>query len=86
MIDGVLLPDIDEDTVMSDEEIKEMIINIVECKYGEAENNQKIDLLARVTGLKKLSDYIYWPDTVGLDLHASKEEIVTKVLEDMKRL
>lgn len=53
---------------------------------SEAENNQKIDLLARVTGLKNLSDYIYWPDTVGLDLHASKEEIVTKVLEDMKRL
>jgi len=36
------------------------------------------------TGLDNITDYIYNPDEVGMDLHASVEDIINKILADRK--
>lgn len=69
---------------LSNEEIKAIVINICECRYSESENNYYIKLLKMETGLINLSDYIYYPDNVGLKRDAEPDEIADKILHDRK--
>lgn len=83
IVDRILEPEADSKS-MSDEEIKEEIIKIASLEYKPAEMDKRIKMLQEVTGLKNISDYIFWPTEIGLDMHASKEDIAAKVLLDMK--
>jgi len=75
-------------TGLSDAEIRELISKIasaeIVCSYGEAVNDYFLNLLELETGLDNITDYIYNPDEVGMDLHASVEDIINKILADRK--
>ena len=68
---------------LSDERITEIIKKICLCDYSEAETDYWIEVLEKETGLC-VSDYIYFPDTKGLELTATEEEIAKAVLLDRK--
>ena len=67
---------------LTDREIKEIVLNILE--YDEAEMDYWIEFLEVNTGLINLSDYIFYPDLIGLDKDASLEEIADKIIVDKK--
>ncbi len=72
-------------TGLSDEQISEMIYQFFD---GEFENESDMDYLLEVleaeTGLEDFSDYIFYPDNVGLNPDAAPDEIIAKVLSDRK--
>lgn len=69
---------------LSDEELTEIITKICKCEYSEAETDHYLKLLKLETGLKNISDYIFYPNLVGLDMRAEVPEIIAKILEDRK--
>lgn len=69
---------------LSDEELSNIILKISNCEYSESEMDEQLNFLARETGLSNISDYIFWPNLVGLDLHAEVSEIISKILVDRK--
>ncbi len=69
---------------LSDEEIRAIILNICECNYSESENDYYIKLLKMETGLTDLTDYIYYPNKIGLKLDAEPNDIADKILLDRK--
>ncbi|MDE7201158.1 MAG: hypothetical protein K2O91_04445 [Lachnospiraceae bacterium] len=75
---------------MTDEQLTELIRRISELDFDvpknalEATNDYFLQVLEVETGLDDVSDYIYWPDQIGLDLHASLNEITAKILADRK--
>lgn len=72
-------------TGLSDEQISEMIRQFFD---GEFEEESAMDYLLEVleveTGLEDFSDYIFYPDSVGLNPDAGPDEIIAKVLSDRK--
>lgn len=78
-------------TGMTDEQLTELIRRISELDFDVPENALEattdyfIQVLEIETGLDDVSDYIYWPDVVGLDLHAGLDEITAKILADSIR-
>lgn len=75
---------------MTDEQLTELIRRISELDFDvpenalEAINDYFLEVLEVETGLDNITDYIYWPNLVGLDLHAELDEIITKILADKK--
>lgn len=73
---------------LSDEEIRNLIGKIARaelvCLHGEAINGYFIDVLKLETGLDNVFDYLYNPDEVGMDRHASIEEITERIIADRK--
>ncbi|MBD5137599.1 MAG: hypothetical protein HDT39_16950 [Lachnospiraceae bacterium] len=69
---------------LSDKRITEIIKNIFE--YNQIEDEAELDYWMNVleieTGLNNITDYIFYPDLVGLELHASLDEIIAKILID----
>lgn len=65
-------------------QIKEIVINIL--KHSEAEMNWWLNYLKVNTGLENLTDYIFYPDIVGIDPHSSLEQIADKIIADRKGL
>ena len=65
---------------LTDEQIKEIVLNIL--KHNEAEMDWWIKYLSMNTGLKNLTDYIFYPNLVGLDENSSLEQIADKIIED----
>ena len=51
---------------LNDEQLAEIITKICECQYSESETDYQINALEKETGLDNVSDYIFYPDTVGL--------------------
>lgn len=82
-----LLP-IPQKSGLSDEEIRHLIGKIasaeIVCSYGEAINDYFLDILKLETGLDNITDYIFNPDEIGMDLHASIEEITERIIADRK--
>lgn len=82
-----LLP-IPQKSGLSDEEIRDLIGKIasadIVCSYGEAINDYFLDILKLETGLDNITDYIFNPDEIGMDLHASIEEITERIIADRK--
>lgn len=77
-------------TGMTDEQLTELIRRICELDFDvpqnalEATNDYFLEVLEIETGLDNVSDYIYWPDAVGLDMDAGLDEITAKILADKK--
>ncbi len=69
-----------EKTDLTDDQLKEIVINIL--THNEAETNWWLQFLEVNTGLKNLSDYIFYPGLIGLDENSSLEQIADKIIED----
>lgn len=67
---------------VSDEEIKEIVLTILE--HEEAEMDWWLEYLTVNTGLNNLTDYIFYPDLVGLDPQSTLEQIADKIIIDRK--
>lgn len=79
----VLMP-IPKKSGLSDEELAEIIAKVCRAELKESEIDYFIKLLEVETGLEDVSDYIYYPDSVGLDMDADVPEITAKILKDRK--
>ena len=80
---SVLMP-VPERQGLSDEELSEVITDLCECAYSDAELDYYLKLLELETGLKNISDYIFYPNMVGLDYGSDVSEIVDKIIMDKK--
>lgn len=69
---------------LTDKELSDIIIKISECEYSESETDYYIKVLECETGLDNISDYIFYPDEMGLDIDAEVSEIIAKILSDRK--
>lgn len=69
---------------LSDEEIKEIILKIANVEFEESITDYFLKVLKLETGLRNIIDYIFNPDQVGMDFHASIEEIIEKIMHDKK--
>lgn len=67
---------------VTDAQIKEIVVNIL--NHNEAEMSWWFKYLEVNTGLENITDYIFYPDFVGLDADASLEDIADKIVEDKK--
>ncbi|MBR4085697.1 MAG: hypothetical protein IKK33_15590 [Lachnospiraceae bacterium] len=67
---------------LSDEQLREIFDDIVNVHQNEAETDYLLEVLRVETGLEDITDYIYYPDIVGLSKDASEEEIFQKILSD----
>lgn len=67
---------------VTDDEIKEIVLNIL--KHSEAEMDWWLQYLEINTGLSNLSDYIFYPNLVGLDGQAELDEIADKIIADSR--
>lgn len=73
-----------EKSGMSVEEIAEVVTKICSVKYSESETDYQLKRLKLETGLDNITDYIFNPNEVGLDMRADTSEIIAKILEDRK--
>ena len=67
---------------VTDAQIKEIVVNIL--RFKEAEMDWWLKYLEINTGLDNLTDYIFYPDFLGLDPQASLGEIADKIIADRK--
>ena len=67
---------------VSNEQIKEIVLGIL--KHEEAEMDWWLEYLKVNTGLVNLTDYIFYPNLVGLDLQATLEQIADQIIADRK--
>lgn len=67
---------------LTDEQIKEIVLNIL--NYDEAEMDWWLNSLTINTGLENLTDYIFYPNLIGLDRDSSLEQIAEKIIADKK--
>ncbi len=65
---------------VSNEQIKEIVLGIL--KHEEAEMDWWLEYLKINTGLVNLTDYIFYPNLVGLDMQATLEQIADKIIAD----
>lgn len=78
--EALILPPVKES--LQDGQVREIVLNIL-SHDSEAEMDYWIEYLTVNTGLEDLSDYIFYPDTKGLDSDASLEQIASKIISDM---
>lgn len=71
-----------EKTEVTDEQIKEIVTNIMSLE--EEETDWYLEFLEINTGLDNLTDYIFYPDLVGLDRNADLNQIADKIIADRK--
>lgn len=67
---------------VTDDQIREIVLDILKC--NEAEMDYWCKFLKINTGLRNITDYIFYPDKVGLNGEASLEEIADKIITDRK--
>ena len=67
---------------LDDEQLAEIISKICECQYSESEMDYQLKVLKLETGIADVSDYIFYPDNVGLNMNADTTEIIAKILAD----
>ena len=77
--EGTLMP-VPEKEDLSDAQIKEIVVNIL--KYSESEMTWWLNYLKVNTGLNNISDYIFYPDMLGMDSEASLEQIADRIIAD----
>ena len=70
---------------LSDEELAIIVEKIANVEYSESEMDYQLDVLAKETGLINVSDYIFYPNLIGLELNADVQEIIDKILADRVR-
>lgn len=72
---------------LTDEKLETMIRTIMKVDFKqdiEATINYFFEVLKVETGLDNITDYIYYPQFVGLEAEASEEEIIKKIIADKK--
>lgn len=69
---------------LSDNKLSEIVKKICECEYSESEMDYQLKVMEKETGLTNVSDYIFYPDEIGLSTGAESDEIITKILMDRK--
>lgn len=74
-----------QDQGLSDEELAIIVEKIANVEYSESEMDYQLDVLAKETGLINVSDYIFYPNLIGLELNADVQEIIAKILADRMR-
>ena len=79
--EGALMP-VPEKEDLSDAQIKEIVVNILD--YSEADMTWWLNYLKVNTGLDNISDYIFYPDMLGMDSEVSLEQIADKIIADKK--
>lgn len=67
---------------LTNAQIKEIVLNIL--NFREDEMDWWLKYLKINTGLDNLTDYIFYPDLVGLDSQATLEQIADKIITDRK--
>lgn len=67
---------------LTNAQIREIVLNIL--NHNEAEMDWWLMYLEINTGLDNLTDYIFYPDLVGLSPEAELEQIAEKIIEDRK--
>lgn len=50
---------------LSDNELTDIVTKIINCEYSESETDYYLNALEIETGLINISDYIFYPETVG---------------------
>lgn len=76
---------------MTDGQLTELIRRICELDFDvpqnalEATNDYFLEVLEIETGLSDITDYIYYPEEVGLKPDAGLDEITAKILADSVR-
>lgn len=70
---------------LTDDELAEIVGKICRCEYSEAEMDFQLKLLKKETSISNISDYIFYPDKVGLDRNADISEITAKILADRNK-
>ena len=73
------------DERLSDEELAIIVEKISNVEYSESETDYQLEVLAKETGIINVSDYIFYPNLIGLELSADISEIIAKILSDRKR-
>ena len=68
---------------LTDEQIKDIVVHILD--HDEAKMDWWLLYLEVNTGLPDLSDYIFYPNLIGLDGDPSMEEIAEKIIEDRRQ-
>ena len=70
---------------LSDEELAVIVEKIANVEYSESEMDYQLEVLEKETGLINVSDYIFYPNLIGLKLDADISEIISKILADRVR-
>lgn len=65
---------------LTDAQIKEIVQNIL--RHDEAEMDWWLRYLEVNTGLSNVSDYIFYPNLIGLERDSSLEQIADKIIAD----
>lgn len=80
---STLLP-IPQKTGLSNEQIKELVIKISNVEFDDAIMEYFLDVLKVETGLRNITDYIYYPDQLGMEMNASIDCIIERIIKDKK--
>lgn len=67
---------------LTNAQIRKIVLNIF--SFNEDEMDWWLKYLKINTGLDNLTDYIFYPNRVGLDLQATLEQIADKIIADRK--
>lgn len=67
---------------LTNAQIREIVLNIF--SFNEDEMDWWLKYLKINTGLDNLTDYIFYPNRVGLDPQAALEQIANKIIADRK--
>lgn len=67
---------------LTDAQLAEIIRSIYTVKFREAEMDYFLEVLRVETGLDDVSDYIFEPTLKGLDMQASADEIIEKIMAE----
>lgn len=78
--EALMAPPLKED--LTNAQIKEIVLNIL--SFREDEMDWWLKYLKINTSLDNLTDYIFYPDLVGLDSQATLEQIADKIITDRK--
>ena len=69
---------------LNDDQLAEIITKIYKCEFSDSEMNHYLNVLKTETRLTNVSDYIFYPNKIGLDRNADVAEIIAKIFSDRK--
>lgn len=72
-----------EKIIVSNEMITEIVRKLCNVEYSESQTDYWIEFLKINTGIEDISDYIFYPDEMGLSIDAEYREIADKIIKDM---
>ena len=71
---------------MTDEQIKEIVLYAFSADFfkshDEADQEYWLRFLEINTGMKNVSDYIFYPDMMGMEISATLEQIADRIIAD----